>query len=581
MNKHNFEPLHAWLVRHIPHTFHQGIMPWVFAVMFALGTVMSVLAVINYRIFGDLAAFMVALATFALMLGLHLGLKLQTAVHIGIAVAFVSVWVLIWNMGGLYSPRLAWLLLLPLAPFLFLGFRAGVYWLLAVSGSVVFAAVANIMDWYQTPSRMGDVYLAHNWAVLALVSLFMFVVPLAYHLKNHAILRELRHKRQSLIDQKAEIERAQAIRDRFITCVSHEMRTPMNAIMGLNEWLLYHVPQTTEAHKLIQHSAQSAEHLMTVINDALDYSQLKSGSIKLHRQVFDLHACVHNAFEMLVPKATSKQLAYQCHIHPSTPQWVHTDRHRLVQVLVNLLNNAIKFTPKGSVTLSLHARGHRVHFAVQDTGIGIAPELQHAIFNRFNQGHTNTQQQYGGNGLGLSISRQLVQLMHGSLQFSSALGQGSTFYFDLLLPAQQPPSTQSSRAQPRMASAHKAWVFLVVDDHPINRLLLRKVLASHWPQAHIVEATHGAEALAYVQAHTVHAVFMDMLMPVMNGIEATRAIRALPQSTARTVIVGLTANVNAEDLATFKGAGLDSLMLKPFNLAQLCTDIDQLLTLRW
>jgi CheY-like chemotaxis protein len=132
-----------------------------------------------------------------------------------------------------------------------------------------------------------------------------------------------------------------------------------------------------------------------------------------------------------------------------------------------------------------------------------------------------------------------------------------------------------------MASAHKAWVFLVVDDHPINRLLLRKVLASHWPQAHIVEATHGAEALAYVQAHTVHAVFMDMLMPVMNGIEATRAIRALPQTTARTVIVGLTANVNAEDLATFKGAGLDSLMLKPFNLAQLCTDIDQLLTLRW
>jgi len=540
MNKHHFEPLRAWLIRHIPRTFHQRIM-----------------------------------------LGLHLGLKLQTVMHIGLAVAFVSFWISIWNMGGLYSPRIAWLLLLPLVPLFFVGFRVGLYWLLAVSGSMVFFAVANILGWYQTPLSMGEAYLVHNWAVLALVSLFMFVAPVAYQLKNHAILRQLRHKRQELLDHKVELQQAQSDRDKFIAGVNQEIRTPMNTIMGLNEWLLYHVPQNSEAHQLIQRSAQSVEHLMTIINDALDFSQLKSGSIKLHRQVFDLHACVHNAFEMLVPKATSKQLSYQCHIHPSTPQWVYTDRHRLVQVLVNLLNNAVKFTPQGSVSLRLHARGHRVHFVLQDTGTGIAPELQPFIFNRFNQGHINTQQQYDGIGLGLSLSRQLVQLMHGSLQFSSVLGQGSTFYFDLLLPTQKPPSTQVPRAQSHMASAHKACVFLVVDDHPINRLLLRKVLAKHWPQAHIVEVTHGAEALTYLQAHFVHAVFMDMLMPVMNGIEATRAIRAMPQTTARTVIVGLTANANAEDLATFKGAGLDSLMLKPFNLAQLCTDIDQLLTLRW
>jgi signal transduction histidine kinase/CheY-like chemotaxis protein len=581
MVQQQLDRLHAWLIRTIPQTFQAGNMPWVFLIMSLFGLIMLGLSIVNYLIFSDLAAAFVATAIFSLLLAMHWGLRLAIALHVGLAVSFVSIWIVIWNMGGLYSPRLAWLLLIPVAPFFFLGKRVGAYWLLAVTASIVAAGVFNITNGFTANERFGDVYLTHNWVILATVTLFLFVAPLAYHINNTRLLQELENKRQLLKQQQTDMEHTQAARDRFITCVSHELRTPMNAIMGLNEWLTYRVGQNSEAQQLLNHSAQSAEHLLTVLNDALDYTQIKSGKIKLHKQTFDLHECINNAFQMLVSKASHKGLLYTCHIDSSVNQWVRADRHRLVQVLVNLLNNAIKFTSQGSVCLHVTQRGHRAHFSVKDTGIGIDPALQPFVFERFNQGAQQTQPTYGGSGLGLAISRQLVELMHGSLQFQSQPKLGTCFFFDLLLPAQPAPKTSQPTPRPLLASAHNAWVFLVVDDHPINRVLLRKVLVTSWPKAQIIEASNGSEAVACVQSNPVHAVFMDMLMPIMDGIEATQVIRSLTPPLGQPVVVGLTANVNPEDLARFKGAGLDSIMLKPFNLNQLSADIDGLLNWRW
>jgi CheY-like chemotaxis protein len=251
-----------------------------------------------------------------------------------------------------------------------------------------------------------------------------------------------------------------------------------------------------------------------------------------------------------------------------------------VQVLVNLLGNAIKFTPHGEVRLVLSAHGDRVRFEVRDTGIGIAEHQQPQLFRRFVQADDSIQQRYGGNGLGLAISRRLVELMGGELDFHSVLGEGSSFFFDLHLPSQEAPTAVEDTAPAPLRTAEQAWCFLVVDDHPVNRLLVQRVLASNWPQARVLEAADGLEALAAVQATQVDAVLMDMRMPVMDGIDATEAIRRLPGRESHTVIMGLTANVNQDDLARFQAAGLDALMLKPFNWRQLCAEMESLLLQR-
>lgn len=580
MSRDRFDYLRGWLVRVLPSAYRDGAMPWVFFVGLTVGVLMLGLAVIEYHTFGDVASLFFALSIFVLLLAVQRGLTFRSAVQWAMAAALCAQWMAAWSSGGIYSPRLAWLVLLPLTPFFFFGLRVGARWLLAVACTLVVLAVSNLLGWVGVPLANTAVSMGSAWASFALVTVFMLVIPLSYHRMNERALAEQKQRREELERQRTELERTQVLRDQFIASVSHELRTPMNAILGLNEWLISRVPRDAEAMAVLRHTRQSADHLMTVINDVLDYSQLQSGTLQLHPEVLDLHSCVRSAFDMLAPKARDQGLEYHCHIDAAVPLWVALDRHRLVQVLVNLLGNAIKFTPEGHVRLALTAHGERVRFEVSDTGIGIAEHQQSRLFRRFAQADGSIQQRYGGNGLGLAISRRLVELMGGALDVRSALGEGSNFFFDLhVLPQAAPVAAEDSAPAP-LSTAEQAWSFLVVDDHPVNRLLVQRVLASNWPRAQVLEAADGLEALAAVQATPVDAVLMDMRMPVMDGIDATEAIRRLPGHEARTVIVGLTANVNQDDLARFQAAGLDALMLKPFNWRQLCAEMESLLLQR-
>jgi CheY-like chemotaxis protein len=283
-------------------------------------------------------------------------------------------------------------------------------------------------------------------------------------------------------------------------------------------------------------------------------------------------------------------LQYRCEIGAGVPEWVNTDRHRLMQILVNLLGNAIKFTHQGHVTLRVEVVAHDnalvdavgnkgvVKFSVQDSGIGIADNQKPRIFQRFAQAGDDIQSRYGGTGLGLSITRRLVELMGGEIGFDSTWGQGSTFWFTLPLSAQAEPPKPVAGVDTYQNTNPQRLNFLVVDDHPINRLLVKKVLQNHWPHSKVVEAEEGLQAMMAVQKDRFDVIFMDMVMPKMDGIETTQALRReLDEATRNTPVLGLTANVNPQDLERFKAAGLDDVMLKPFEPAQLCAQIEELI----
>ena len=579
MSRDRLDRLRAALVQVLPATYRSGVMPWVFFVGVLLGLMFLGLSVVEYRNYGDRISMYFGLSVFALMWAFHRGLSFRHTVHLAMAIALLAQWLAAWQSGGMYSPRLAWLVLLPLTPFFFFGRRTGLQWLVVVLLSVVALGVATGLGWIDA-SRAGDErHLSSSWGSFALLAAFMLVIPMSYHRMNERALLEQRQRRAELERQRAELERTQVLRDRFIASVSHELRTPMNAILGLNAWLLDQVKEAPEAQRVLQHTRQSADHLMTVINDVLDYSQLQSGTLQLHPDSTDLTACVRGAFDMLSVKAQDQGLDYRCAIDPDVPVWVWVDRHRLTQVLVNLLGNAIKFTPSGEVELTVSRQDTSVRFEVRDTGIGIPPSQRERLFRRFAQADASIGPRFGGHGLGRAISRRLVSLLGGELDFTSQEGEGSRFFFVLPLTATTAPAPAAATPQP-LQTVHRSWCFLVVDDHPVNRLLVQRVLASSWPKARVLEAADGLEALAAVQAAAVDVVFMDMRMPVMDGADATAAIRRLPGSAGRTLVMGLTANVNQDDLNRFEASGLDSLMLKPFDWRELCLRAESLLLQR-
>jgi CheY-like chemotaxis protein len=251
-----------------------------------------------------------------------------------------------------------------------------------------------------------------------------------------------------------------------------------------------------------------------------------------------------------------------------------------MQILVNLIGNAIKFTHEGHVLVRVERTDSGVLFNVKDTGIGIAPQHHAQVFKRFIQADSDIHKRYGGNGLGLTITQRLVELLGGSIGFESQLGTGSRFWFELPLQAMEPPLAVQATSAP-LRTPQASWRFLVVDDHPINRLLVKQVLEHAWPHSVIDEAEDGQSALSHMSKAAYDVVFMDMVMPVMDGIETSTCIRTqLPQPAAQTPILGLTANVNPVDLDRFMEAGLSAVMLKPFEPSQLCAKVEELLSQR-
>jgi signal transduction histidine kinase len=570
----------AAAISRLPVFFRDGKMPYIFFFVILVVTILLMYSAISpYEYATPMFLSMSGLLLLLLLL-LQRGMPLTWMVHIGTSAGAVLLLYAVWVTGGIFSPRIAWLMILPLTPFYVIGRKAGTVWLFVVLVLQAVMALLNAQD-LLPPFQLGLQHALTSWLTFTVVTGVLIIVPLIYNRLYQEALRKSLYNQQDLEAKRHELEHTFKMREHFVATVSHELRTPMNAILGFNALLLSQLEGKPQARKVLLHTQQSADHLMTVINDILDYSQLQAGNLVIHPETFRLRQPVEHAFELFWPRVKSMDIAYRIEMDDDLPVWVHTDRHRLMQVLVNFLGNALKFTHQGSVVLRIQWQNPGVVFSVKDTGIGISKDRQAQIFNRFTQAEGDTQALYGGNGLGLAISRKLVQLLGGEIGFESEPGQGSLFWLSLPLVAEAPPTQKGIRARAELQTADMPWRFLVADDHSVNRLLVQQVLENAWPQCQIVAVSNGQEALDALRHQAFDLVVMDMVMPVMDGIVATQKLRdEWPTPANQVPVLGLTANVNPGDLTAFKTSGLSDVMLKPFDPAQLCMRVEQLLLRR-
>lgn len=344
----------------------------------------------------------------------------------------------------------------------------------------------------------------------------------------------------------------------------------MNGVVGMAE-LLSDTELSEEQRQYVSTIRSSSTALLAIINDVLELSRLDARKMELHPVNFDPKACLEETLRLLQPQARAKGLKLALETETDVPPLVHGDDGRLRQVLINLLGNAIKFTERGGVTLRVRAEaqepGHLFVIEVEDSGIGIAADKIERVFERFSQADTDTTRLYGGTGLGLTISRELVVLMGGRITVESTLGQGSCFTLRLPLgpPGDPGADADAQTLSPDELDRLRGLSVLVADDNRVNRLLMGKFLADL--PIRLDFAHDGQQAVAMATRQEPDIVFMDMSMPVMSGIEATSQIRA--SKGAQPLIVALTANTFDSDRAACLAAGMDDFLSKPVGRADL------------
>ena len=377
----------------------------------------------------------------------------------------------------------------------------------------------------------------------------------------------------------AEAIAAAELKSQFVANVSHEIRTPMNGIVGMTR-LLLDSPLPEREHEFVEAVSQSADALMRIINDLLDFSKIEAGRLTVEAAPFDLQSLLRELIGFYRPRAMAKGLEFDLQTDTELPVWVRGDALRIRQILLNLLDNAIKFTAQGGITLLAGPVKRKSHpqvyrFTVRDTGVGIPAEAAERVFQAFAQADGSISRQYGGTGLGLAISRQLAGLMGGSLSFVSTAGMGSEFHLDLPLPTA--PAVQPIAAIQTALPDFTGTCVLVAEDNVINQKLVQLMLESLGIEVTMV----GDGKLAYQQLQKAGAdlVLMDCQMPEWDGMTATRAIREWESANAcrRTPIVALTANAMSGFENSCRLAGMDDYLTKPLLIEALAEMLSRLL----
>lgn len=386
---------------------------------------------------------------------------------------------------------------------------------------------------------------------------------------------------ERILARTAELEEARVraeantkAKSEFLSVMSHEMRSPLNVIVGFSELLEQRRLEEPEGG-YVRNLRFSALQLLNLINDVLDLSAIEAGKIAFESTPFDVVYTSERVFKAMEQRAIDKGLTWSKSMPSELPQPLSGDAAKLNQVLINLMDNAIKFTREGGVTLKVQQLSDKssdrvvwVAFEVQDTGKGIAADNLERIFHKFEQENNSTRRLHGGSGLGLAISKKLIELQGGTISCSSTLGEGTTFRFELPF-AYEVRASEIAESQAPDKEQVAGLKLLVVEDLEVNRMLLRQMLRNSGVV--LFEAENGKEALEVLQAHEVELVLMDLHMPEMDGIEATRAIREghIEGGDAEIPIVCLTADVFKETKEAIFSAGMNDFVTKPVEMRRL------------
>jgi signal transduction histidine kinase/AmiR/NasT family two-component response regulator len=419
-----------------------------------------------------------------------------------------------------------------------------------------------------------DIYNPLFYFVVLMISVYIIILLMSRTKAISSIIKDLKYKNFELEESRIKLKKMQLNKESFFAIMSHEIRTPLNAIKGISD-ILKNDQVNEENYKLLELMDYSANHLLALVNNILDFTKLNDGAFTLQHSEFNLNKSLQSIFKMNERVAHEKGLEYILDIPDSIPSTVYGDKNRIDQIILNLLNNALEHTETGFVKLKIRGdypthnsnastNVYTVRITVEDTGKGINKALQKKLFEKYNTSSASK----NSVGLGLTISKGLVELMNGSITYKSKINKGTKFTVILPLPLNEQNTHIENTVEVKTQLSNLK--ILLVDDNKINLLILEKQLINNLTSSFITLAHNGLEAVNLVKANNFDLVLMDIVMPVMDGITATTTIRNIEDNDKKNIpIIALTANVGENEFQRCIQAGMNKVLTKPFEIVSL------------